>query len=94
MGKMKREHWIITILGITACVLFTILMNSCSLYISIEGKKKVEPVVVTPVKETVKPVSKFEPVKKSNYQTIKDEHNNEWLNLPHRESENQLFQPK
>ena len=31
---------------------------------------------------------------KSKFQTIRDEHNNEWLNLPHRESEDELFEPK
>jgi len=48
---MKREHWIITILGITACVLLVLLMQGCTLYISIEGKKKVE-----------QPSVKYEPV--------------------------------
>lgn len=40
----------------------------------------------------VQTASKEKP--KTRYETLKEEHNKEWLNLPHRESENELFQPK
>lgn len=70
---------------------FASVLCGCSLYVSIEGKKKecVQPVEV----KAVEPVS-AKPKPKTRYQQLKDEHNQEWLNLPHRESENELFQPK
>jgi len=68
---------------------FACVLCGCSLYVSIEGKKK-EPVCVE-VKQGVK---KETPKQKTRYETLKEEHNNEWLNLPHRESENELFQSK
>ena len=83
---MKRTYIAVNLFGwmLVGCVW---ACSSCSLYISIEGKKK------QCVEEVVKPeVKKEKP--KTKYESIKGEHNNEWLNLPHRESENELFQPK
>ena len=67
---------------------FLSVLCGCSLYVSIEGKKKVEPVCVEVKKIEPKPKAK------NRIDSLREEHNKEWLNLPHRESENELFNSK
>ena len=82
-----KPHTAVNLFGVLLIGSVWAFLSSCSLYVSIEGKKK--PVAVEVVKPEVK---KEKP--KTKYEAIKEAHNTEWLNLPHRESENELFQPK
>lgn len=85
---MKREHWLITGAAIILCFML-MSMFSCTAYTSISFK---QPNVIHDTIYLEKVVKKEKP--KNRYQEIKEKHNEEWLNLPHRESENELFQPK
>lgn len=76
-------------------------LNSCTLYVSIEGKKasagRCQPVPavtdhVVEVNKKAVPADASRP--KSNYQMIKETHNQEWLNLPHRPQDDSLFKAK
>lgn len=82
----------ILILLATACMTIFLLVSGCSLYVSIEGKKKCNH-IVEPAKKVVEPVKPVQP-KKSNYQKLKDEYKEEWLNLPNKLPQDHLEQIK
>lgn len=79
---MKTAIFILTFCLLSIC--------SCNFYMSISGNAK-------PAAATTEQAKQPEPVKekpKTHYEQLKEEHNKEWLNPPHRDSENELFQPK
>ena len=90
----KAMQQINTVSKIMVWLLLIMLCSivGCSFYMSVNSTKEKAPAPTTAAPAPQPTVAKEKP--KTRYEQLKEEHNKEWLNLPHRESENELFQPK